>query len=98
MARRDISTQRPNTLPQTCLSFVAFPLQSCGGPYIIGRRLNVPVVSKTGEQAKKQFSFLAELVAKHNPTSRKLTQERLGWKATHSGLVTDLNQADYFEA
>jgi len=65
---------------------------------LIGRRLNVPVVSKTGEQAKKQFSFLAEFVAKDNPTSSKLTQERLGWKPTHSGLLTDLNQADYFEA
>jgi transposase len=30
------SSQRPNTLPQTCLSLRACPLQSCGGPYIIG--------------------------------------------------------------
>jgi hypothetical protein len=29
------SNQRPNTLPQTCLSLRAFPLQSCGGPYIV---------------------------------------------------------------
>jgi nucleoside-diphosphate-sugar epimerase len=63
---------------------------------LIGRRLKVPVVSKTTEQAKKQFTFLTEFVAKDNPTSSQLTQERLGWKPTHPGLLTDLDQADYF--
>jgi nucleoside-diphosphate-sugar epimerase len=65
---------------------------------VIGRRLKVPVVSKTPEQAKKQFTFLAEFVAKDNPTSSKLTQERLGWKPTHPDLLADLDQADYFKA
>jgi nucleoside-diphosphate-sugar epimerase len=64
---------------------------------VIGQHLKVPVVSKTAEQAAKQFTFLAEFVAKDNPTSSKLTQERLGWKPTHPGLLTDLDQADYFK-
>jgi hypothetical protein len=40
---------------------------------------------------------LAKFVEKDNPTSSKLTQERLGWKPTHPGLLADLDQADYFE-
>src|ERR1700749_1370290 len=30
------STERPNTFAQICHSPFAFPLQSCGGPYISG--------------------------------------------------------------
>ncbi len=65
---------------------------------VIGRRLKVPAVSKTVEQAAKQFTFLTEFVAKDNPTSSKLTRERLGWHPTQPGLLSDLDQADYFKA
>ena len=65
---------------------------------LIGRRLNVPAVSKSPTEAKKQFTFLAEFVMKDNPTSSKLTQERLGWKPTQPGLLADLDQADYFKS
>ena len=64
---------------------------------LIGRRLKVPVISKTPAEAEKQFSFLAQFVAKDNPTSSKLTQERVGWKPTQPGLLADLDQADYFK-
>lgn len=63
----------------------------------IGRRLNVPAVSKSPEQAKKQFSFLCEFVARDNPTSSQWTQKRLGWSPTQPGLLADLDQADYFK-
>ncbi len=65
---------------------------------LIGRRLNVPVVSKSPDQAGKQFSFLAPFIPMDNPTSSKLTQERLGWKPTQPGLLADLDRADYFKA
>ncbi len=65
---------------------------------LIGRRLNVPVVSKSAAKAAKQFSFLAPFISMDNPTSSKLTQERLGWKPTQPGLLADLDQADYFKA
>ena len=64
---------------------------------VIGRRLNVPVVSKSAAETEKQFTFLAQFVMKDNPTSSKLTRERLGWKPTQPGLLADLDQADYFE-
>jgi nucleoside-diphosphate-sugar epimerase len=63
---------------------------------LIGRRLNVPVVSKSPAEAAKQFGFLGPFVSRDTPASSKLTQQRLGWKPTHPGLLADLDQADYF--
>jgi nucleoside-diphosphate-sugar epimerase len=63
---------------------------------VIGRRLNVPVVSKSAEEAKKHFGFIGPAVAIDNPTSSRLTRERLGWKPTHMRLLADLEQTDLF--
>ncbi|WP_315837659.1 SDR family oxidoreductase [Bradyrhizobium prioriisuperbiae] len=63
---------------------------------VIGRRLNVPVVSKPASEAAKQFGFIARPVQIDNPTSSKLTRERLGWTSTNMGLITDLEQTDFF--
>ncbi len=65
---------------------------------VIGRRLRVPVVRKSPQEAGKQFSFLAPFVSADNPTSSRLTQERLGWSPTQIGLMADLNGAGYFGA
>jgi nucleoside-diphosphate-sugar epimerase len=65
---------------------------------LIGRRLNVPVVSKTRAEAAKHFGFLAPFIPMDNPASSKLTQERLGWKPTQPGLLADLDRAHYFAA
>ena len=65
---------------------------------VIGEQLNVPVVSKSPTEAAKQFSFLSPFVPVDNPTSSKLTQERLGWRPTQPGVLSDLDQADYFKA
>jgi nucleoside-diphosphate-sugar epimerase len=64
---------------------------------LIGRRLNVPVVSKSPTEAAKQFSFMSPFISVDNPVSSKLTQERLGWLPTQPGLLSDLDQADYFK-
>ena len=64
----------------------------------IGRRLNLPVVSKTPAEAARQFSFLSTFIPTDNPTSSKLTQERLGWRPTHPGLLADLEQSYYFKS
>ena len=63
---------------------------------LIGRRLNVPVVSKSPAAAAKQFGFLAPFVSLDNPASSQLTQERLGWKPTQIRLLADLEAGDYF--
>jgi nucleoside-diphosphate-sugar epimerase len=65
---------------------------------LIGRRLKVPVVSKSQAAGAKQFGFLDPFISIDNPTSSQLTQERLGWNPTQPGLLSDLEQADYFKA
>ena len=57
----------------------------------IGERLKMPAVSKSLGEAAKQFSFLSPFISVDNPTSSKLTQERLGWRPTQPGLLADLD-------
>jgi nucleoside-diphosphate-sugar epimerase len=59
----------------------------------IGRRLNVPVVSKSPEEAAVHFGWLAHFAAMDAPASSKLTQERLGWRVTVAlpGMIADLD-------
>ena len=66
---------------------------------IIGRRLNIPVVSKSPEEVAEHFGWFAQFAQIHCPASSKLTQERLGWKAKQPGLLAELERSDsYFKA
>ena len=62
----------------------------------IGRQLNVPVVSKSRQEADRQFGFLAPFIAADNPVSSQLTQELLGWRPVQSNLLTDIENANAF--
>lgn len=64
---------------------------------VIGRRLNVPVVSRTGEEVAQHFGWFAHFAAINNLVSSKQTRERLGWSPTGPGLIEDIDQASYFE-
>jgi nucleoside-diphosphate-sugar epimerase len=64
---------------------------------IIGRRLNVPVVSKSPEEAADHFGWFAHFAAINNPSSSAQTQKLLGWKPTQAGLIPDLDRPSYFE-
>jgi nucleoside-diphosphate-sugar epimerase len=63
----------------------------------IGRGLNVPVASKSHEAAADHFGWIARFFGIDGPASSALTQERLGWRAVHPGLIADLNMEHYFE-
>ena len=65
---------------------------------VIGRRLNVPVVSKSPEQAPNHFGWLAHFVGIDSPASSKLTEEKLGWQPKQLGIIADLERGTYFEA
>lgn len=64
---------------------------------VIGRRLNVPVVSKSPGEAADHFGFLGLFLGLDMPASSAQTQERMGWRPTQPGLITDLDHARYFE-
>jgi nucleoside-diphosphate-sugar epimerase len=64
---------------------------------VIARRLNVPVVGKSPEEATKHFGWFAHFAGLDCPASSKLTQARLGWQPTQPGLLADLDRsARYF--
>jgi nucleoside-diphosphate-sugar epimerase len=65
---------------------------------VIGRRLNLPVVSKSSEEAAGHFGFLGYFLGADIPASSAQTQQRLGWRPTHPGLIPDLDRTNYFES
>jgi nucleoside-diphosphate-sugar epimerase len=57
---------------------------------VIGRHLDVPVVSKSSGDAAGHFGWFAGFVALDSPASSELTRRRLGWRPTQPGLLADL--------
>jgi nucleoside-diphosphate-sugar epimerase len=70
------------------------PFQDIAG--VIGRRLRVPVVSKSPEQAAQHFGWLAHFVGIDCPASSKLTEAKLDWHPKQPGIIADLERGTYF--
>jgi nucleoside-diphosphate-sugar epimerase len=64
---------------------------------VVGRHLNVPVVSKSPEEAADHFGWFAHFAAVDNPTSSQRTRELLGWRPKQPGLIADVDRGRYFE-
>ncbi len=64
---------------------------------VIGRRQNVPVVSKTPAEAAGHFGWFAHFAALDNPASSQRTRELLGWRPRQPALIPDLDRPGYFE-
>jgi nucleoside-diphosphate-sugar epimerase len=62
---------------------------------VIGQGLKVPVVSLSPEEAAGHFGWLAAFAGLDMPASSAQTQERLGWRPTGPGLITDLQRMHY---
>jgi nucleoside-diphosphate-sugar epimerase len=65
---------------------------------VIGRRLNVPVVAKSPEEAANHFGWFAHFAAIDCPASSRRTRELLGWQPKQPGLIADLDRPRYFES
>ena len=65
---------------------------------VIGRRLNIPVVSKSPEEAADHFGWFAQFAAIDSPASSQRTRELLGWQPTQPGLIPDLDRPRYFNS
>ena len=64
---------------------------------VIGRRLSVPVVSRSLEQGPVHFGWLGRFFALDAVASSTRTQERLRWRPRQPGLLSDLEGGHYFE-
>jgi nucleoside-diphosphate-sugar epimerase len=64
---------------------------------VIGRHLNMPVVSKSPEEAADHFGWIGRFFGIDGPASSAQTQQQLGWRPVQPGLIADLNAEQYFE-
>ena len=64
---------------------------------IIGKNLNLPVVSISPEEAANHFGWMSRFIVIDCPASSNKTRELLGWQPTHIGLIADMEK-NYFES
>jgi len=63
---------------------------------VIGRRLGMPVVSKSKDEAEAHFGWMAPFAGMDLAASGAKTQSLLGWTPLQPGLLADLDQPGYF--
>ncbi|MEU6847088.1 SDR family oxidoreductase [Streptomyces sp. NPDC046716] len=63
---------------------------------VIGRRLDVPVVRLTPEEAREHFGWFAGFASMDVRASSERTRTSLGWQPTGPTLLADLEDAGYF--
>ena len=63
---------------------------------IVGRHLKLPATSISPEEASAHFGMMAMFAGMDGAASSALTQQWLGWKPTHIGLIADISRPDYF--
>jgi nucleoside-diphosphate-sugar epimerase len=64
---------------------------------VIGRQLNLPVVSVPNDEVATHFGWLGAFFALDIPASSALTQARFGWHPANSSLLDDLEAGHYFK-
>jgi hypothetical protein len=64
---------------------------------VIGRHLDVPLVSVPAGQAADHFTWLGGFIGMDAPASSALTRELMGWQPAQPGLIEDLDKGHYFE-
>jgi hypothetical protein len=65
---------------------------------VIGRGLNVPVVSIALERAQEHFGILGFFAGRDAHISSAQTRAKLGWNPTGPDLLTDLVNLRYAQA
>ena len=70
------------------------PIKEIAG--LIGARLGLPVVSKSGADAEAHFAWFARFAAMDAAASAERTRARLGWTPQGPDLLSDLEAAGCF--
>jgi nucleoside-diphosphate-sugar epimerase len=65
---------------------------------VIGRGLNVPVISIPPEKAQEHFGFLGFFAGRDAHVSSAQTRAKLAWNPTGPDLLTDLRNMHYMQA
>jgi nucleoside-diphosphate-sugar epimerase len=63
---------------------------------VIGRHLDLPVISLSQLEAESHFGGLALFASLDIPASGALTERRYGWQPEQPGLIADLDAGHYF--
>jgi nucleoside-diphosphate-sugar epimerase len=63
---------------------------------VIGRGLDLPVRAFESREVPEQFAWLARFLGVNSRASSAITQQSLGWRPTHPGLLADLEAGYYF--
>ena len=63
---------------------------------VLGRKLNLPTIAKSGLSAVLALGFLGFLAGIDGPASSQLTKQALGWVPTQVSLIRDLEEGTYF--
>ncbi|WP_224360252.1 SDR family oxidoreductase [Hyalangium versicolor] len=63
---------------------------------VIARKLGIPLVAQSPEEAAAHFGVLAPFVSADRPTTSARTREELGWSPHHPGVLEDLKAGNYF--
>lgn len=77
------------------VAYEGVPMRDIAG--VIGRQLNLPVVSKSPDEAADHFGWMARFVGMDLQASSALTQQQLDWHPRHVSLLADLEQGHYFD-
>lgn len=86
--------QRPASAPYHAVAEEGVSFKDIAA--VIARRLDIPLLSITDEEAAGHFGWFAHFAALDIPTSSVHTQSRLGWQPQQAGLIADIDQVDYF--
>ncbi|MEO5893154.1 MAG: SDR family oxidoreductase [Ferruginibacter sp.] len=65
---------------------------------LIGKNLNIPVVSISSENAADHFGWFAGFAGLDCPASSQFTQQKLDWHPVQQTLFADMEQGIYFKA
>ena len=63
---------------------------------VVARKLDIPLVALSSEEAAAHFGPLALFVGTDRPTASAHTRKALGWAPHHPGLLEDLETGTYF--